>query len=55
MTQNAQEEALLEKSPEYRKNEMIMLEEFKRRKNYKDYQDILTKKRKEYDHITNHA
>ena len=32
MTQDAQEEQLLARSPEYRKNEMIMLEEFRRRK-----------------------
>lgn len=31
-TQDEQEEMLLAKSPEYRKNEMIMLEEFRRRK-----------------------
>jgi len=32
MTQEAQEEQLLARSPEYRKNEMVMLEEFRRRK-----------------------
>ena len=31
-TQDEQEETLLSKSPEYRRNEMIMLEEFRRRK-----------------------
>jgi hypothetical protein len=35
-----QEEQLLNKSPEYRKNEMIMLEEFRRRKNLKDYFEL---------------
>lgn len=42
LTQESQEEKLLTKSPEYRKNEMIMLEEFKRRKQVKDYYDITT-------------
>ena len=36
-TQDEKEEALLNKSPEYRRNEMIMLEEFRRRKNFKEY------------------
>ena len=36
-TQDEQEEILLAKSPEYRRNEMIMLEEFRRRKNMKVY------------------
>lgn len=36
-TQDEQEETLLAKSPEYRRNEMIMLEEFRRRKNMKNY------------------
>ena len=40
MTQAEQEEQLLAKSPEYRRNEMIMLEEFKRRKREKDIYDI---------------
>ena len=39
-TQDEQEEALLSKSPEYRRNEMIMLEEFRRRKQMKDYYEI---------------
>jgi hypothetical protein len=34
---------LLAKSPEYRKNEMIMLEEFRRRKKHKDWFDITKK------------
>lgn len=37
MTQAEQEEQLLAKSPEYRKNEMIMLEELRRRKKMKDF------------------
>jgi hypothetical protein len=32
---------LLAKSPEYRRNEMIMLEEFRRRRNLKDYWEIV--------------
>ena len=32
-TQDEQEETLLAKSSEYRRNEMVMLEEFRRRKN----------------------
>lgn len=39
-TQDEQEETLLAKSPEYRRNEMIMLEEFRRRKNMKEYFDV---------------
>ena len=31
---------LLNKSEEYRRNEMVMLEEFRRRKNLKDYFDL---------------
>ena len=42
-TQDEQEEVLLAKSPEYRRNEMIMLEEFRRRKNVKTYIDARTK------------
>jgi hypothetical protein len=49
LTQESQEEQLLAKSPEYRKNEMIMLEEFKRRKQVKDYYDITTAKLVEKD------
>lgn len=41
MTQESQEDQLLAKSPEYRKNEMIMLEEFRRRKKQKDYYQIM--------------
>ena len=39
-TQEEQEEALLAKSPEYRRNEMIMLEEFRRRKNMKQLWEL---------------
>ena len=42
-TQDEQEEILLNKSPEYRRNEMIMLEEFRRRKNMKVYLDARKK------------
>ena len=42
-TQDEQEEALLNKSPEFRRNEMIMLEEFRRRKNMKDYWEVKEK------------
>ena len=42
-TQDEQEEILLNKSPEYRRNEMIMLEEFRRRKNIKVYMDARKK------------
>lgn len=42
-TQDEQEEILLAKSPEYRRNEMIMLEEFRRRKNMKDFIDAKKK------------
>jgi len=37
LTQEEQERRLLEKTPEQRKNEMVMLEEFRRRKNLKRY------------------
>jgi hypothetical protein len=49
MTQADQEEHLLAKSPEYRKNEMIMLEELRRRKKMKDFYDLDSEKiREEY-------
>ena len=41
MTQAEQEELLLAKSPEYRRNEMVMLEEFRRRKNMKTYFELM--------------
>jgi hypothetical protein len=44
MTQHDQEEQLLAKSPEYRKNEMIMLEELRRRKKMKDFYKLNTDK-----------
>lgn len=47
LTQSQQEEELLAKSPEYRRNEMVMLEEFKRRKNLKDYHEIMRQKNRE--------
>ena len=53
MTQEMQEEQLLAKSPEYRKNEMIMLEEFRRRKNLKDYFELSKEKqRKDADNAS---
>lgn len=51
MTQEQQEEELLAKSPEYRRNEMVMLEEFRRRKNLKDYHDIMKKKSREHSKL----
>lgn len=53
-TQDEKEELLLAKSPEYRRNEMIMLEEFRRRKNYKKYYEL---NKKHYDdlNINEHA
>jgi len=39
MTQDSEQRELLEKSPEYRRNELHMLEEFRQRKNMKDYYD----------------
>ena len=44
LTQEEQEEQLLAKSPEYRRNEMLMLEEFRRRRNLKDYYDLMKKR-----------
>ena len=49
MTQAEQEELLLAKSPEYRRNEMVMLEEFRRRKNMKNYYDLMREKRRRFD------
>lgn len=49
MTQEDQEEALLAKSPEYRKNEMVMLEEFRRRKQFKDFYTIRTEQKRATD------
>ena len=42
LTQQEQEDKFLNVTPEMRKNEMIMLEEFRRRKNLKDYHDAMT-------------
>jgi hypothetical protein len=41
LTQGEQEEKLLEITPEMRKNQMIMMEEFRRRKNLNDYYDLM--------------
>lgn len=49
MTQAEQEEMLLAKSPEYRRNEMVMLEEFRRRKNMKNYFDLKKNKERHLD------
>ena len=46
LTQLEQEDKLLEKTDEYRKNEMKMLEEFRRRSNLKDYYGLMKEKRK---------
>jgi hypothetical protein len=40
---------LLAKSPEYRRNEMIMLEEFRRRKNVKNYWELKQKHHEEFE------
>lgn len=40
MTQEQQESRLLEKTPDYRKNEMVMMEEFRRRRNLQRYFDL---------------
>jgi small subunit ribosomal protein S5 len=42
LTQEEQERRLLEKTPEYRRNEMVMLDEFRRRKNMKIYYEKLS-------------
>jgi O-phosphoseryl-tRNA(Cys) synthetase len=47
MTQADQEDHLLNKSPEYRKNEMIMLEELRRRKKMKDFYSLDRARRRE--------
>ena len=47
-TQDEQEDMLLAKSPEYRRNEMIMLEEFRRRKNMQSYWELRTKHKEEF-------
>jgi len=41
LTQDSQEDKLLEITPEMRKNQMIMMEEFRRRKNLKDYHQLM--------------
>jgi len=40
---------LLSKSPEFRRNEMIMLEEFRRRKNMKQFWELRQKHHEEYE------
>ena len=40
---------LLAKSPEYRRNEMVMMEEFRRRKKMKDYYDLMRDKNRKFD------
>lgn len=47
MTQEAQEEQVLARSDDYRKNEMTMLEEFRRRSKLKDYFDLMKKRQTE--------
>lgn len=47
LTQEQQEARLLEKTPEHRKSEMTMLEEFRRRKNLKRYFDLVRQEHKE--------
>lgn len=43
LTQEQQESRLLEKTPEFRKNEMVMMEEFRRRRNLKSYYEQMKK------------
>ena len=46
LTQEQQENKLLEVTPEMRKNQMIMLEEFRRRKNLENYWNMTTDMRR---------
>ncbi len=46
LSQEEQENKLLEKTPDYRKNEMIMLEEFRRRRNLKKYYEMMKVQKK---------
>jgi len=41
LTQEEQEDKFLETTPEMRKNQMVMMEEFKRRKSLKDYHGLM--------------
>jgi ribosomal protein S5 len=50
LSQEEQERRLLEKTPEQRKNEMVMMEEFRRRKNLERYYSYMKEQMKE-----NHA
>ena len=43
LTQEEQENRLLEVTPEMRKNQMIMMEEFRRRKNLKNFHEEISK------------
>mmetsp|Transcript_2749 Transcript_2749/g.4704 ORF Transcript_2749/g.4704 Transcript_2749/m.4704 type:complete len:205 (-) Transcript_2749:462-1076(-) len=43
MTQESMEDRLLEVTPEMRKSQMVMMEEFRRRKNMEDYHNLMTK------------
>ncbi len=45
LTQEEQERRLLEKTPDQRKNEMVMMEEFRRRKNLQRYFDQMKKQK----------
>lgn len=47
LTQEEQERKLLEKTPDQRKNEMVMMEEFRRRKNLQRYYEQMKKHRTE--------
>jgi len=46
LTQDEQEEKLLNITPEMRKNQMVMMEEFRRRKNLKDYHELMTEQQR---------
>jgi hypothetical protein len=48
LTQEQQEKRLLEKSPDYRKNEMIMMEEFRRRRNLQKYHELMKQSQNTY-------
>mmetsp|Transcript_42094 Transcript_42094/g.64543 ORF Transcript_42094/g.64543 Transcript_42094/m.64543 type:complete len:323 (-) Transcript_42094:29-997(-) len=47
LTQEEQEDRLLEVTPEMRRNQMVMMEEFRRRKQMKDYWSLMGKQNKE--------
>ena len=52
MTQAEQEEKLLHVTPEMRKNQMIMMDEFRRRKNLKDLHDLKTEAQRKSSQAT---